>query len=124
MPLVGETGAGPFSSGVHSSQNIQGIQSKGVIACAKHLYLYRRLSDSRGTNTYYSALNEQEYFRGGSGSKTYSSNIDDRSFHEDQLWPFAESVKAGVGSVMCAYNRVNQTYSHENRRLLKDILKE
>ena len=47
-----------------------------------------------------------------------------RSFHEDQLWPFAESVKAGLGSVMCAYNRVNQTYSCENRRLLNDILKE
>ena len=75
-------------------------------------------------NTYYSTLNEQEPFCGGSGSKAYSSNIDDRSFHEDQLWPFAESVKAGVASVMCAYNRVNQTYSCENRRLLNDILKE
>jgi Glycosyl hydrolase family 3 N terminal domain len=50
--------------------------------------------------------------------------MDDRTFREDQLWPFAESVKAGVGSVMCAYNRVNGTYSCENRRLLNDILKE
>jgi beta-glucosidase-like glycosyl hydrolase len=25
---------------------------------------------------------------------------------------------------MCAYNRINQTYSCENRRLLNDILKE
>jgi beta-glucosidase-like glycosyl hydrolase len=31
-------GADPFLSGVHASQNIQGIQSQGVIACAKHLY--------------------------------------------------------------------------------------
>ncbi|KIM83540.1 glycoside hydrolase family 3 protein [Piloderma croceum F 1598] len=100
-------GADPFLSGVHASQNIQGIQSQGVIACAKHY-----------------ALNEQEHFRGGSGSEAYSSNIDDRTFHEDQLWPFAESVKAGVGSVMCAYNRVNQTSACENRRLLNDILKE
>jgi beta-glucosidase len=29
-------GADPFLSGVHASMNIEGIQSKGVIACAKH----------------------------------------------------------------------------------------
>jgi len=69
-----------------------------------------------------SALNEQEHYRGYPVAS--SSNMDDRTFHEDQLWPFAESVKAGVGSVMCAYNRVNGTYSCENRRLVNDILKE
>ena len=41
-------GADPFLSGVHSSQNIQGIQSKGVIACAKHLYVYRHLPTYMG----------------------------------------------------------------------------
>lgn len=30
-------GADPFLSGVHASLNVQGIQSQGVIACAKHL---------------------------------------------------------------------------------------
>jgi beta-glucosidase len=29
-------GADPFLAGVHAVQNILGIQSKGVIACAKH----------------------------------------------------------------------------------------
>jgi len=29
-------GADPFLQGVHASQNIIGIQSQGVIACAKH----------------------------------------------------------------------------------------
>lgn len=100
-------GADPFLSGVHSAQNILGIQSQGVIACAKHF-----------------ALNEQEHYRGGGGAEAYSSNQDDRSFHELQLWPFAESVKAGVASVMCAYNRVNQTSACENRHLLNDVLKE
>lgn len=100
-------GADPFLSGVHSAQNILGIQSEGVIACAKHF-----------------ALNEQEHYRGGGGGEAYSSNQDDRSFHELQLWPFAESVKAGVASVMCAYNRVNQTSACENRALLNDVLKE
>lgn len=34
-----------------------------------------------------------------------SSNIDDRTTHEVYMWGFAEAVRAGVGSVMCAYNR-------------------
>ncbi|KII87088.1 glycoside hydrolase family 3 protein [Plicaturopsis crispa FD-325 SS-3] len=100
-------GADPFLAGVHAAQNIEGMQSQGVIASAKHF-----------------ALNEQEHYRGSGHGEAYSSNQDDRSFHELQLWPFAESVRAGVGSVMCAYNRVNQTYSCENRRLLNDVLKE
>lgn len=100
-------GADPYMCGQAASQNIMGIQSQGVIACAKHY-----------------ALNDQEHSRGGSGGQAYSSNEDDRSFHEVQLWPFAESVKAGVASVMCAYNRVNQTEACENRHLLNDILKE
>jgi beta-glucosidase len=91
-------GADPFLQGVHASANIKGIQSQGVIACAKH-YI----------------ANEQEHYRGGGGSEAYSSNIDPRTLHEDQLWPFAESVYAGVASVMCAYNRYNQTEACENR---------
>ena len=47
----------------------------------------------------------------------YSSEQDDRSFHELLLWLFAENVRAGVGSVMCAYNRVIQAYSCENRSI-------
>ncbi|KZP08821.1 glycoside hydrolase family 3 protein [Athelia psychrophila] len=100
-------GADPFLAGVHAAKNILGMQSAGVIACAKHY-----------------ALNEQEHYRGGGGAEAYSSNQDDRSFHELQLWPFAESVKAGVGSVMCSYNRVNGTEMCENRHLLNAVLKE
>lgn len=37
----------------------------------------------------------------------YSSNIDDRTLHEFYLWPFAEGVRAEVGSVMIAYNDVS-----------------
>jgi beta-glucosidase len=38
-----------------------------------------------------------------------SSNMDDRSMHELYLWPFAEGVRSGVGSVMIAYNAVSAT---------------
>lgn len=36
-----------------------------------------------------------------------SSRVDDRTMHELYLWPFADSVKAAVASVMCSYNKIN-----------------
>lgn len=104
-------GADPFLTGVASARTIQGIQSQGVIACAKHML-----------------GNEQEHFRGGSGgseqAQTYSSDIDDRTIHELYAWPFAESVRAGVGSLMCAYNRINSTFGCENSKLINGLAKE
>lgn len=35
-----------------------------------------------------------------------------------------DSIKAGVASVMCSYNRVNNTYACENSKLMNGILKE
>ncbi|KAJ7710040.1 glycoside hydrolase superfamily [Mycena metata] len=90
-------GADPFLSG-----------SNGVIATVKHFI-----------------GNEQEHFRGGSeASQIYSSNIDDKTLHELYLWPFAEAVKAGVGAVMCAYNKINQTQACQNSKLVNGALKE
>ncbi len=50
----------------------------------------------------------QEHFRQSSEAQGYgynitesgSSNIDDVTMHELYLWPFANAVRAGVGSVM------------------------
>jgi beta-glucosidase-like glycosyl hydrolase len=52
-----------------------------------------------------------------------SSRVDDRSMHELYLWPFADSVKAGVCSVMCSYNKINGQYSLRSlyRRLLGHV---
>nr|AFK65507.1 beta glucosidase [Glaciozyma antarctica] len=100
-------GADPYLTGVASVETIEGTQSQGVIACAKHWI-----------------GNEQEHFRGGSGSQTSSSNINDRTMHEIYMWPFAESVRAGVGSVMCSYNRLNQTHACENSMINNGLLKE
>lgn len=58
-------GGDPYLVGVAAVETIKGIQSNGVSACAKHL-----------------VGNEQEHFRGGSGSQTASSNINDRTMHE------------------------------------------
>lgn len=84
------------------AETIQGMQSSGVQACAKH-YI----------------LNEQELNR-----ETMSSSVDDRTMHELYLWPFADAVKAGVASVMCSYNKINGTWACENKRIMNDLLKD
>ncbi|CAO3636966.1 unnamed protein product [Cunninghamella blakesleeana] len=95
-------GEDPYLSGVTAAETIKGIQSQGVISTAKH-YI----------------LNEQELNR-----FTENSEVDDRTLHEIYLWPFARSVEAGVGAVMCSYNKVNGTNACENDHTLNKILKE
>lgn len=114
MPAGGRNwegfGADPVLQAVAASQTIKGIQDAGVIATAKHL-----------------VLNEQEHFRKSFEwglPHAISSNIDDRTLHELYLWPFAESVKAGVASVMCSYNLLNNSYACGNSKLLNGILKD
>ncbi|KAF7309113.1 Fn3-like domain-containing protein [Mycena kentingensis (nom. inval.)] len=101
-------GSDPFLTGVATAATIEGMQSVGVIATVKHFI-----------------ANEQEHMRGGSEHfPIASSNIDDRTMHEVYLWPFAEAVKVGVGSVMCSYNLINQTQACQNSKLMNGILKE
>ncbi|KAJ5772288.1 CAZyme family GH3 [Penicillium odoratum] len=103
-------GSDPVLQAVAAAETIRGIQRNGVMATAKHF-----------------VLNEQEHFRQAFewGIPTaLSSNIDDRALHEVFVWPFAESVRADVASVMCAYQMVNNSYACENSKLLNGILKE
>ncbi|EEA28836.1 hypothetical protein TMatcc_002812 [Talaromyces marneffei ATCC 18224] len=104
----------PMNTGVMMAETIKGIQDAGVIACAKH-YI----------------LNEQEHFRlvgeangyGYNITASASSNVDDRTMHELYLWPFADAVRAGVGSIMCSYNQVNNSYGCANSYTLNKLLK-
>ena len=103
-------GPDPVLQGVAASLVIKGIQEAGVIATAKHLI-----------------ANEQEHFRQSFEwglPNAMSSNLDDRTMHELYLWPFADSVRAGVGSVMCSYNLVNNSYACGNSKLMNGILKD
>ncbi|EIW57100.1 uncharacterized protein TRAVEDRAFT_170943 [Trametes versicolor FP-101664 SS1] len=94
-------GADPFLSGEAAYETILGLQAGGVQACAKH-YIN----------------NEQEHFR-----TQESSNVDDRTEHEIYFHPFLRSVQAGVASVMCSYNLINDTYACENDYTLNELLK-
>lgn len=104
----------PVLTGIGMAETIKGIQDAGVIATAKHFI-----------------LNEQEHFRQAPEAIGYkfniteslSSNVDDRTLHELYLWPFADAVRAGVGSVMCSYNQINNSYACQNSKLLNGILK-
>ncbi|KAF1940676.1 hypothetical protein EJ02DRAFT_435432 [Clathrospora elynae] len=103
-------GSDPVLQGIAAAQTIKGIQDEGVMATAKHY-----------------VGNEQEHFRQSwewGLPNAISSNIDDRTLHEIYAWPFADSVKAGVTSVMCSYNQVNSSYACQNSRLLNGILKD
>ena len=96
-------GDDPFLAGVAATQVIKGIQSNGVIACAKHY-----------------VGNDQETNR-----KNSSSNIQDQALWEIYIEPFYRSVvDAQVGSIMAAYNAVNDVYCVKNEILVKKYLKE
>ena len=114
MPAGGRNwegfGSDPVLQGVASAETIRGIQSTGVMATAKHY-----------------VMNEQEHFRQSHewGIDTaLSSNVNDRALHEVFVWPFAESIRADVASVMCAYQMVNNSYACENSKLLNGVLKD
>ena len=114
MPAGGRNwegfGPDPVLQGIAASESIRGIQDEGVMATAKH-YI----------------LNEQEHFRQSFEwglPNALSSNVDDRTLHELYLWPFAESIRVGVASVMCSYNMVNNSYACGNSKLLNGILKD
>ncbi|KAE8395447.1 glycoside hydrolase superfamily [Aspergillus alliaceus] len=68
--------------------------------------------------------NEQETDRNPSVylATSVSSNIDNRTMHKLYPWPFQDTVKAGVGPVMCSYNRVNNSYACHNSKVLNGLL--
>jgi beta-glucosidase len=91
------------------ARTVLGMQEH-VIATAKHFI-----------------VNEQETNRQpssfGFGNASVSATLDDKTMHELYLWPFQDLVKAGVGSVMCSYNRINGSHGCQNSYTLNNLLK-
>ncbi|KAH9922142.1 beta-glucosidase [Amylocystis lapponica] len=113
-------GVDPFLAGEAAYETVLGMQQGGVQACAKHYMTSASWSDFCLSNvaTDGPALSEQEYKR-----TQESSNVDDRTNHEIYLKPFLRAVQAGVASIMCSYNMINDTYACENDRTLNGFLK-
>jgi len=94
-------GEDPFLMSRIVVPEMRAIQGEGTIATMKHF-----------------AENNQETNRQG-----INVHVDERTLNEIELPAFEASVKAGAGSVMCAYNKVNGLFSCENPTLLTDILR-
>ncbi len=95
-------GEDPILAGRMVTAQIRGIQSQGVVSTVKHL-----VANTQETDRHYVDMVS-----------------DARALREIDLLPFEMAVKeSGVGSVMCAYNKVDGVYACENAPLLNDILK-
>jgi beta-glucosidase len=84
-------------TGAMGAEVIKGIQSRGVMAQAKHYLGY----DMTG----------------------YKTIVGAQALHEIYLAPFADAIDAGVSSLMCSYNRVNGKFGCGNKALLDHVLR-
>ena len=92
----------PYLAGELSASYINGVQSKGVGTSIKHF-----------------AANNQEFQR-----MYISSEVDERTLREIYLKAFEIAVKkADPWTFMASYNKINGTYSTENKWLLTDVLR-
>jgi beta-glucosidase len=92
-------GEDPILGAVLVKQVIRGLQGEGIIANAKHW-----------------VNNEIETDR-----KRVSANVSERVRFELYYPPFKAAVDAGVLSVMCAYNRINDVWACENKDTLSHL---
>ena len=92
----------PLLTGLMAGSMIEGVQSRHIISTIKHF-----------------ALNAQETDR-----VVLDARIDPAATRESDLLAFEIAIERGrPGSVMCAYNQVNGSYSCENDWLLNEVLK-
>lgn len=107
LPLGGRNfeykGEDPYLAGVMAVAETRAVQSKGMIAVAKHF-----------------VGNEQEVNR-----MSVSEVIAPQPLHELYLLPFEMAVKDGeTGAVMCSYNALNGAFACENEEMLTKVLRE
>ncbi|CAK3784348.1 beta-glucosidase [Lecanosticta acicola] len=109
-------GNDPYLAAALVEPSIQGLQ-QSVIACVKH-YIANEQETNRNPflQGFLAPL-------GVNLNNSVSSNLDDRTMHELYLWPFYDAVKAGAGSVMASYNRINNSYGAQNSKALNGLLK-
>ena len=94
-------GEDQFMTGKYGVALTRGLQKHGVISCPKHYY-----------------MNSIENLRFSA-----SADADEETLRDVYLYHFEDCFRAGAGSVMSAYNKVNGTYCGENKEVF-DHLKE
>jgi beta-glucosidase len=105
-----------YFTGVAMEKTILAVQETGVQACAKHFIANEQETQRNPTWAENGTITDVAF-------EAISSNLDDRTLHEQYLWPFANAVRAKVASMMCAYQRINGTYACQHSKLQNGILK-
>jgi len=96
------SGEDPYLGYVLVQPVVTGIQAQGVVANAKHW-----------------VNNNQETDRG-----SVDEVVDEKTQFQMYYPPFEGAIEAGVGSVMCSYNKIRGVWSCENADTLQRDLKE
>lgn len=105
----------PYLAGELVNPTVVGMQ-ESVIACAKHFIAYEQETNRLP----FAAGQLQPLLR---ANQSVSSNVDDRTLHELYLWPFYDAVRAGLGSVMASYNKINGSDASANSKTMNGLLK-
>lgn len=95
-------GEDPTLGAVLAKSSVKGFQDHGIIANAKH-FVNNEIEEKR---------------------MTVSANVDERVRFELYYPPFEAAIEAGVASVMCAYNRINDVYACQNNDTLTHLRKD
>jgi beta-glucosidase len=98
-------GEDPFLTGHAAAAIIRGVQENPVVATAKHY----AADDQEGTTD--------------NNFGSISNNVDRRTMQEIELPAFRDAVKAGVGSIMCTSEQLNDIYACQNRQYLTGVLR-
>ena len=107
--VVEGSGEDPFLGSQMAAARVRGFQGEGlgsptsVLACAKHFVAYGACESGLDGNT---------------------ADISKRTLEEVHLPPFEAAVRAGVGSVMSAYNDIGGVPLTANEELVRKRLKE
>ncbi|KAK7752827.1 hypothetical protein SLS62_005169 [Diatrype stigma] len=117
--------AGPLGRIAVGSRNWEGLSNDPYLADAGMAGIVRGIQDSGAmASIKHWLLNEQDFRRNPSEmGESLSSNLDDRTLHELYAFPFMGAIRDGASSVMCSYNRVNNSYACQNSKLLNGVLK-
>jgi beta-glucosidase len=92
-------GEDPILGASMATSVVKGIQDNGIMANAKH-WVNNEIEENR---------------------KEVSANVNERVRYELYYPPFQAAIDAGVLSVMCAYNRVNDVYACQNNETLSQL---
>ncbi|MFJ2743844.1 beta-glucosidase [Streptomyces sp. NPDC087440] len=103
-----QAGEDPYLNGLIGAAQVEGVQAQGMLAQAKHFVANNQ------------RLHEFDWVN---AENTYDFVVDERTLHEMYLPAFDAVVRAGVASVMSAYNHLNGKWNSEQKTTLTDILR-